>query len=65
MNEIVGACLSQFHDDADNFELLLAFADGREVGFVVSRTAAQKISADFARGFDDSPSPQTRALGHE
>ncbi|SMF65453.1 hypothetical protein SAMN02982989_3359 [Xaviernesmea oryzae] len=48
MSEIVGACLSQFHDDADSFELLLAYADGREVGFSVSRTVAQKIAAEFA-----------------
>lgn len=61
MTEIVGACLSQFHDDANSFELLLAFADGREVGFVVSRTAAQKIAAEFANEFDSpSPSPTER-----
>ncbi|MBY3055063.1 hypothetical protein HF263_03085 [Rhizobium leguminosarum] len=48
MKEIVGACLSQFHNDADSFELLLAFADGRELGFLVSRRAAQKIAAALA-----------------
>lgn len=51
MSEIVGACLSQFHDDPGRFELLIAFADGREIGHVVSRATAQKIAVDFANEF--------------
>lgn len=48
MSEIVGACLSQFHDDENRFELLLAYSDGREVGFSVSRQVAQKMASEFA-----------------
>jgi len=47
MSRIVGACLSQFHNDADNFELLLAHADGREIGHVVSREVAQSIAREI------------------
>lgn len=52
MGHIVGACLSQFHGDEDNFELLLAYADGREIGHVVSRRAAERITADFVNATD-------------
>ena len=52
MSEIVGACLSQSHDDENSFELLVEFADGREVGYFVTRSTAQKIAAEF-----DAPSP--------
>lgn len=51
MTEIVGACLSQFHDDPDSFEFLLAFSDGREFGHLVTRSAAQRIAAEFATEF--------------
>lgn len=57
MREIVGACLSKFHDDRDTFELLLAYSDGREIGHVVSRKAAKNIGAEFAKEFDATPSP--------
>ena len=48
--EIVGACLSQFHDDENNFELLLSYSDGREVGFAVSRSVAKQMAAELATG---------------
>lgn len=57
MTEIVGACLSQFHDDANCFELLLAYADGREVGHLVSRAAALRIAVEFANEFGDTQPP--------
>lgn len=47
MREIVGSCLSQFHNDANSFELLLAYSDGREVGHTVSRAVAQRMAADI------------------
>lgn len=50
-NDIVGACLSQFHDDENSFELLLGYADGREIGHVLSKRAAQEIAAVFANEF--------------
>lgn len=50
INEIVGACLSQFHGDDNNFELLLAYADGREVGFCISRRVAQKMASELVAG---------------
>lgn len=51
MTEIVGVCLSQFHDDENSFELLLAYADGREIGHLVNRTNAQRIAQEFANEF--------------
>lgn len=56
MSEIVGACLSQFHDDENSFELLLAYSDGREVGFSVSRNVAQKMASELANGAGCDPS---------
>jgi hypothetical protein len=47
MAEIVAACVSQFHDDANSFELLLAYADGREIGHSVSRKVAQNIASEL------------------
>ena len=47
MNRIVGACLNQFHADEDNFELLVAYSDGREVGNVVSRKTVKEIAEEF------------------
>jgi hypothetical protein len=49
MGEVVGACVSQFHDDANRFELLLAFSDGREVGHSVSRAALEKIANELVQ----------------
>jgi hypothetical protein len=63
MSEIVGACLSQYHDDEDKFELLLAYADGREIGHTVSRASAKKIAAEFASEFGDTPPPQPNVVG--
>jgi hypothetical protein len=57
MTEIVGACLSQFHNDENMFELLLAYADGREIGHSVSRAAAQRIADDFAQEFPPALAP--------
>lgn len=62
MSEIVAAALSQFHDDPNSFELLLAYADGREVGHLVSRSTAQKIAVEFTNEFD-SPAPQEHVAG--
>lgn len=56
MSEIVGACLSQFHDDENSFELLLAYSDGREVGFSVSRKVALKMASELANGAGCDPS---------
>lgn len=50
-NEIVGACLSQFYGDQNSFELLLAYADGREIGHLVSRTTGLRIAEEFALEF--------------
>lgn len=52
MAQIVGACLSQFHDDANSFELLLAYADGREYGHSVSRDVAKKIAVEMSEAVD-------------
>lgn len=60
MSEIVGACLSQFHDDENSFELLLAYSDGREVGFSVSRKVAQKMASELANGAGCDPSAVER-----
>lgn len=48
MSKIVGACVSQFHDDENEFELLLAFEDGREIGHSVSRKVARDIASELA-----------------
>lgn len=61
MTEVTGACLSQFHDDPNSFELLLSFADGREIGHMVSRRAAQRIAAEFANEFAQDCSPARQA----
>lgn len=61
MTEIVGGCLSQFHDDANSFELLLAYSDGREIGHVISREAGKRIAAEFANTFDE-PHPEQNIL---
>lgn len=47
MSEIVAACVSQFHNDENSFELLLAYSDGREVGHSVSRAAARRIATEL------------------
>lgn len=47
MAEIVAACVSQFHNDENRFELLLAYSDGREIGHSVSRSAAQCIAEEL------------------
>lgn len=60
MSEIVGVCLSQFHDDENSFELLLAYADGREVGHLVSRPNAQRIAQEFANEFPAVLAEQTQ-----
>ena len=62
MREIVAACVSQFHDDENSFELLLAYADGREIGHVVSLSAAQGIARVFSIVFPTSP---TEGGAHE
>jgi len=53
MTEIVGTCLSQFHDDENHFELLLAYSDGREVGFSVSRAFVKQMVEEMAREVGD------------
>lgn len=55
MTRIVGACLSQFHDDPNNHEFLIAYADGREIGHAVSTDHAMTITRDMASqlGLDD------------
>lgn len=47
MSKIVGAGVSQFHDDKNEFELLLAFEDGREIGHSVSRKVARDIASEL------------------
>jgi hypothetical protein len=49
MTRIVGGGLSQFHDDENDFELLLSYADGREVGFSISRDVAQRVGAELVK----------------
>ncbi|EYR81440.1 hypothetical protein [Shinella sp. DD12] len=61
-DDIVGACLSQFHADENSFELLLAYADGREIGHSLSRTAAQEIAVVFANEFSAALSEQTQPV---
>lgn len=48
MKTIVGACLSQFHGDPDNYEFLIAYSDGREIGNVLPKQVAQSIAKDMA-----------------
>lgn len=55
MAEIVGSCVSQFHDDDNYFELLLGYSDGREVGHVISRAAIRQIAADMANAVPETP----------
>lgn len=47
MKRIVGVCLSQFHGDDDNFELLVAYSDGMEIGNVVSKQTVKSIAQEF------------------
>lgn len=60
MKEIVGASLSRFHDSEDQFEFLISYADGREVGHEVSRRAALTIQAELNRNLDlNNPPPSS------
>lgn len=52
MNQIIGICLSQFHDDPDTFEMLLSYADGREIGHTLARKDAEQIAAEFLTEVD-------------
>lgn len=52
MKRIVLAGLSQFHGDADNFEFLVSYSDGREIGYVMSRAAAERIAKDMIAALD-------------
>jgi hypothetical protein len=47
MKRIVGACLSQFHGDEDNFELLMSDSTGREWGHVLSKQTVLAIAQEF------------------
>lgn len=47
MNRIVGASLSQFHGDENNYELLIAFGDGREIGHIVTKQVAQELAKEL------------------
>ncbi len=64
MKRIVGACLSQFHGDEDNYEFLLAYSDGREIGNVVSKDVASTIAKDMADqlGLSDAAQDMLEAL---
>lgn len=53
MNEIVGACLSQFHDDENSYELLINFSDGREVGYRIAKDAAIGVGRAFFNEFPE------------
>lgn len=48
MARIVGGCLSQFHNEPDSFELLLSYADGKEIGHVMDRGDAVKLTKSLA-----------------
>lgn len=66
MKEIVGVSLSRFHDSEDQFELLIAYADGREVGHEVSRRAALAIHKELYENLDlgaTTPPPQAHVAG--
>lgn len=75
-HQIVGACLSQYSDDVNAFEFLVAYSDGREIGYSVSRYAAKRIAEDFNAQLDifppalstppheeGSPAPSTGPMG--
>jgi len=66
MGIIVAACVSQFHDSEDEFELLLAYDDGREIGHAMTRSAARQIAEEIANaiGAEDA-SRQAEALQRE
>lgn len=63
MKRIVGASLSQFHDDPSNHEFLIAYADGKEIGNVVSTETAVSITRAMADqlGLDDIQAPALMA----
>lgn len=52
MKEIVGVALSRFHDSEDQFEFLISYADGREIGHEVSRRAALAIHKELSESLD-------------
>ncbi len=54
MNIIVAACLSQFHGDENNFELLLSLSDGREPSFAISRNVARAMAKHISKEVNDS-----------
>lgn len=51
MKRIVGACLSQFDGDEDNYEMLIAYADGKEIGNVIYKDHALRMAKEMAREF--------------
>lgn len=61
MDIIVAACVSQFHDSDDEFELLLAYNDGREIGHTMTRAAAKQMASECADAIGDG-SPDRRTM---
>lgn len=53
MGIIVAACVSQFHDSDDEFELLLAYDDGREIGHTMTRSTAKRIAEEIIDAIGD------------
>jgi hypothetical protein len=54
MSEVVSICLSQFHDDSTAFEMLLGYADGKEIGHLITRPNAIRIADEFMWEFGSS-----------
>lgn len=46
-NKIVAFCVSAVADEDDLFELLIAYADGREVGQFLSREILESLRLDL------------------
>ncbi len=65
MDIIVAACVSQFHDSDDEFELLLAYDDGREIGHAMTRAAAKQIAEEIVNALGDDSTRQAEVLQRE
>lgn len=48
-SEVVGISISRFHGSENDFEMLLAYSDGREVGKLISRKVLEALREELAR----------------
>lgn len=48
---ITGVSVSQFHGEPEEYEFLVGFTDGREVGFTMNRKALERLRDDLNNEF--------------